>query len=140
MPFPKCKTVQENPKTPTRTTKSTQVKLRLISAASSWMEGNFIANGNPEYFRVSFQRQSVSCNSFDDSARLFVEALYLGLMYRELVLENCDGSAGAARLSSPKSSPYRCRVTLPRILNGRASLPASRVLAICPVGIVTLRF
>jgi hypothetical protein len=65
----------------------------------------FHRNGNPEYFRVSFQRQSVSCNSFNDSARLFVEALYLGLMYRELVLENCDGSAGA--------SPYRCRVTLP---------------------------
>src|SRR5262249_52473112 len=43
MPFPKCKTVQENPKTPTRTTRSTQVKLRLLAPASSCMEGNFIA-------------------------------------------------------------------------------------------------
>src|SRR6266403_4132064 len=106
MPFPKCKTVQENPKTPTRTTKSTQVKLRLISAASSWIEGNFIAmatrNISEFLFSANLFRVTVE---FNESARLFVEALYLGLMHRELVLENCDGSAGA--------SPYRCRVTLP---------------------------
>src|SRR5262249_30179126 len=68
MPFPKCKTVQENPKTPTRTTKSTQVKLRLASPASSWMEGNFIAMAQ-EYFRVSFQQQSVSRNSLTTQER-----------------------------------------------------------------------
>src|SRR5215469_1623037 len=56
-----------------------------------------------------------------------------GRASRRATFAPTDGSAGAARLSSPESSPsYRCPTTFPRSAHVEASLPASHFLIFKP--------
>src|ERR1700693_4565526 len=64
-PWPKWRIVQSSPKTPRRTTTSTQVKVRLISAAPSCAAVDFISIATGKYFRAGNNEQSVSCNNLE---------------------------------------------------------------------------
>ena len=62
IPWPKWRIVQSKPEDTSRTTRSTQEKVRLISAVPSCVAVDF--NGNPKYFKPNQKEQPVSCDSF----------------------------------------------------------------------------